>query len=399
MTRLPPVDHAQAKPGTSRRRKKRTSGSSPLPPVGSKPRKPPPRKGARFAQIALWIVALLVVLCGAVFLVYFPRTRGPGSGRDVELVVPGDESAEALAARLEAAGLTDRPSLFAFYLRATGGTSRIVRGAHLVTDDLSPKELMDLLERSAAAGRAKVTIPEGWTRFDIARRLQTLHVCTLRAFLDRTTDAALLADLHVEGASAEGFLFPATYELPMDSDPADVVRRLKAEFDRRYAALEDRNQPGLLDLTRTLGWGTREIVTLASMVEKEAGVDEDRPVIASVFFNRLRDPAFTPKILQCDPTAGYGCLVAPEKAPSCASYTGKITHDMVADAANPYNTYKHEGLPPGPIANPGAKSIEAVMSPASTRYFYFVAKGDGRSTFSETYGAHVEAVHPTAKTP
>jgi UPF0755 protein len=129
------------------------------------------------------------------------------------------------------------------------------------------------------------------------------------------------------------------------------------------------------------------------MVEKEAAVDDERPIIASVFFNRLRDPSFTPKLLQCDPTAGYGCLVAPERSPSCATYTGKVTHDIVSDASNEYNTYKHEGLPPGPIANPGARSIEAVLAPATTHYFYFVARGEGRHTFSETYAAHAAAVH------
>jgi UPF0755 protein len=112
-----------------------------------------------------------------------------------------------------------------------------------------------------------------------------------------------------------------------------------------------------------------------------------------VFLNRLRDPSFTPKLLQCDPTAGYGCLQMPADIPSCANYTGKITHDLVVDASNPYNTYKHEGLPPGPISNPGMKSLEAVMSPASTHWFYFVAKGEGRHTFSETYAAHTTAIH------
>src|SRR5262249_39453815 len=117
------------------------------------------------------------------------------------------------------------------------------------------------------------------------------------------------------------------------------------------------------------------------------------PVIAGVFLNRLRDPAFAPKLLQCDPTAGYGCLLMPDQIPSCTGYTGKITHAVVADPANPYNTYKHEGLPPGPIANPGARSLEAAMSARPTPYLYFVARGEGRHTFSESYGSHAAAVH------
>jgi UPF0755 protein len=137
-----------------------------------------------------------------------------------------------------------------------------------------------------------------------------------------------------------------------------------------------------------MGWNRRQIVTLASMVEKEAAKDEERPIIASVFLNRLTDPTFTPKLLQCDPTAAYGCLVS--DAPTCMTFT-KITHDVLQDAKNPYNTYKHEGLPPGPIANPGSKSMEAVLRPATTKYLYFVAKGGGLHTFSETYAEHQKA--------
>jgi UPF0755 protein len=250
------------------------------------------------------------------------------------------------------------------------------------------------------AGRARVTVPEGWTRFDIARRLQQLHVCPQHSFLEASADPALLRDLRLDGLpSAEGFLFPATYDLAMDSDPRDIVRRMKGEFDRRWAQVEGKHGSSLIDLGQTLGWGMRQVVTLASMVEKESVVDDERALIASVFVNRMRDPGFTPKLLQCDPTAGYGCLAMPGQIPSCAAYTGKITHDIVADATNPYNTYKHEGLPPGPIANPGLKSLEAAMSPAQTRWLYFVARGDGRSTFSETYGAHTSAVHKGSAPP
>jgi len=259
---------------------------------------------------------------------------------------------------------------------------------------------MARLERSLSAGHVKVTIPEGWTVFDIARRLQTLRVCTLRAWLDAVRNPELLAELHIPGETAEGFLFPATYDLAPDSNAADVVRRMKGEFDKRYDMLVKRHDAGILDLETSLAWTAKDIITLASMVEKEAAVDDERATIASVFLNRLRDPAFSAtsgKYLQCDPTAGYGCLIAPEKAPSCLSYTGKITHDIVADAANPYNTYKHEGLPPGPISNPGARSIEAVLAPATTHYFYFVARGEGRHTFSETYASHGAAVRAGAK--
>jgi len=381
-----------------RKKKRRLSSSSrppaPAPGSGGEPER------ARMSPALKWtltgVVALLAFGFSALFFVY-PASHGPGGGRQVDLTLVGDESPDALAGKLAAAGIVAHPRLFAFYVRASGASGRVAKGVHLLTDDLSPRDVLTRVERRGAAPRARVVIPEGWTRFDVASRLESLHVCPRGVFLDATANHDLLAELRIDGASAEGYLFPATYDFPQDSLAEDVARRMKAEFDKRWAALEDKHASGMLDLTQSLGWGMREVVILASMIEKEAVVDDERPIIAAVFLNRLRDPAFKPKLLQCDPTAGYGCRADPTSAPSCATYTDKITHDVVADAANPYNTYKHEGLPPGPISNPGAKSIEAVMTPAVNRYLYFVAKGGGRHTFSETYGAHAAAVEESNK--
>jgi UPF0755 protein len=379
--------------GSNPRRKRIARVSSPS------AERPRAKAASRFGSWALGGAGVLVIVAMVALLLAFPAGKGPGSGRDVVLDVPAGESTEVLVARLVSAGLTDSPRLFGLYVRLTGGAGRVAPGAHLLTDDLSPRDIMARLERSTSAGHVRVTVPEGWTLYDIGRRLATMHVCTQQSWLAAVHSPELLAELNLTGESAEGFLFPATYELAPDSDAPDVVRRMKGEFDRRYAIVEDRRPKGALDLQASLGWGTREIVTLASMVEKEAVVDEERSIIASVFLNRLRDASFwstSGKLLQCDPTAGYGCLAHPDEAPSCLGFTGKITHDIVADAANTYNTYKHEGLPPGPIANPGAKSLEAVLAPATTHYFYFVARGEGRHTFSETYAGHAAAVHGKA---
>ncbi len=384
----------RARTPETKRAAPRKRKAEPPAPKGEREPSPPPTSIAKWT---LTVVVSALLVGSGLFLFAYPSSHGPGAGRDVELAVPGDESPDALAERLATAGLIGSPRLFAMYVRLTGGASQVARGAHLLTDDLAPKDILARLERSAAAGRTKVTFPEGWTRFDIARRLQEKHICTLRAFLDATADRALLDELRIDGATAEGFVFPATYDLAPDSDARDVVRRMKAEFDRRYAIAEQRHASAVLDLGQSLGFGIRQIVTLASMIEKEAVMDDERPLIASVFVNRLRDPAFVPKLLQCDPTAGYGCLVAPAEIPSCANYTGKITHDIVADAANPYNTYKHEGLPPGPISSPGLRSLEAAMAPSTSRYLYFVARGEGRHTFSETYAGHASAVRNGGK--
>jgi UPF0755 protein len=338
------------------------------------------------------IFLVLLVATGVMLIVAYPRSAGPGTGAPVEIEI-GDTSASDLADTLKKAGLIEDVKAFTWYVRLTGGTSSVVKGHHVLTDEASPRELMHRLERRNAA-RAKIVVPEGWSRFDIAKRLDAAHVCTARSFLDATIDEKLLADLKIPPPSADGYLFPATYDFELDSDPKDLVRQMARQFDKKYEALESKHEAGLKDLSDSLGWGRREIIILASIVEKEAAVDDERPIVASVFLNRLRDPSFSPKRLQSDPTAGYGCLVVPTKA--CESFTGKITHDVNADPENPYSTYTHDGLPPGAIGNPGAKSIEAVMSPSLTHYFYFVAKGGGRHTFSETLGGHNAAVHPDA---
>jgi UPF0755 protein len=356
--------------------------------------KEPESARARLGRPLFWVAIVLGALFAAAatyLLVIYPSGAGPGTGKDVELTLERDEPRASVIDKLERAGLLGSRLRFAIYVSLSAPT--FTPGPHLLTDDASPQEIVRRLERLGAATKVKVTIPEGWNRFDIAKRLQTLHVASQSAFLAASVDPTLLRELALDGESAEGFLFPATYDLAKDSDPREIVRRLKTEFDKRYGLLEQNHRLGIANLEGTLGWSRREIVTMASMLEKEAAVDEERPIIASVFLNRLRDPAFRRKVLQCDPTSGYGCLVLKERVPACAGYAGKITHAINTDPLNTYSTYVHEGLPPGPIANPGVKSLQAVLAPVSTKYLYFVTRGEGRRhAFSETLEEHNTAV-------
>jgi UPF0755 protein len=388
-------------PATKRRKKTKPRKRRRRPKLAAPPSAPPLRLAPpkTHVSVARWTVlgaALLVASAAAWLFVLFPSDPRAGEGRSVEVVMPPDPNVADLASRLVSAGVISSPRLFALWVWATGGARNVIEGVHLLTDDASPREVMARLERRGFTGSVRVTLPEGWTRFEIARRLQDKRVVPLRAFLDATTDEALLRELGVLGDSAEGFLFPATYDLALDSDARDVVRRLKREFDRRWDIASRGHSASLTDVMTSANLSIRDVVTLASMIEKEAAVDDERPLVASVFLNRLRDPAFRPKHLECDPTASYGCLAVPERAASCAGFTGKATAAIEHDPGNPYSTYTHEGMPPGPIANPGSKSLDAAMAPALTRYFFFVAKGDGRHTFSETYDAHVAAVRGPA---
>lgn len=236
---------------------------------------------------------------------------------------------------------------------------------------------------------SRVTIPEGFSRFDVADRLASRAICGREAFLSATTDPALLSSLGVPGTSAEGYLFPDTYELEVGIAPREIVRRMVETFRARTGTLFEEHAAALAALHAT----THDVLVMASILEKEAIVSDEQPVIAGVFWNRLRRAEFVPHRLQADPTVSYGCAVAPEAAPSCARFDGhRITRSMTNDALNPYNTYRNDGLPPGPISNPGLSAIEAALVPARHDYFYFVARGDRRHTFSRTLAEHDAAV-------
>jgi UPF0755 protein len=386
-------------PSSSPRRRTRRPRPS------SSPSSRPPRKPATLRErlqrlspgargIGWGIAALLCTLSLALLalLLGYGRSRG-GGARAVEIDWPAGISSEDAAELLASKGLVESRDTMTIFLRTTGGTGDFVPGPHLLFEGATPWELRRLLSRSILRPSAKVTIPEGFTRFDIAQRLEKLRVAGRAAFLAASADPALLAELKIgPGESAEGYLFPATYDLGLDSDPREIVRRLVAESDKRWEALVARHKDDAQRLQALLGWGRREIVIVASMIEKEAAVDDDRPLIASVFVNRLSDAEFKTHKLQSDPTSSYGCIAWPAEAPSCEGFAGKPTPAINRDPRNRYSTYTHAGLPPGPISNPGAKSLEAALAPAPTRFLYFVATGGGRHTFSETFDAHNDAI-------
>ncbi len=343
------------------------------------------------------VVVILPALAFVVALSAFSLRKGP-AGPPLEIEVPPHASFAEVAAVLGDAGLVENRSLMAVYLRISSAEGDFVPGPHLLSGGLTPAALRELLTRTSSRPKRKVTIPEGWNRFQIASRLEDHGIVGKGTFLLATVDPALLASVGVPGVeggpaeSAEGYLFPATYDLSLDSPGDEVVRKLVAEARARWDRLAEKHAADLAALHGELGWDRREVVILASMVEKEAAVDEERALVAGVFLNRLTDPSFSPKRLESDPTSAYGCLVAKASIPSCARFDGKVTGAMNRDKANRYSTYTNEGLPPGPIANPGDKSLEAAMAPAITKYLFFVAKGGGRHTFSETFDDHQKAV-------
>lgn len=370
-------------------KRRRVSEPASRPKKSSEPR--PTTRARRPQRSTGAIISWIVALCSIAFVSYVAVwlvTPHAGRRGAVRVSLSERPTADEVALALFRAGAIDRPWLFSWAMTLTGTADHVPRRVLLLRDDVAPRTLL----RAIASGGAlvRVTIPEGYSRFEIAQRLAREGVVSSEdAFIAATEARPLLDRLQIQGDSCEGYLFPDTYDLYPESAADEVVERMVRNFRRRWDEAR-RAHPATDPRMTALSLDDRSLLTLASLVEEEAGTNEDRPRIASVFFNRLTSASFTPRLLQSDPTVVYGCRVA--HPPSCADAprTGRftITRSMLDDSANPFSTYRREGLPPGPITNPGRASIAAVLAPASTQALYFVAMGDGRSAFADSLAEH-----------
>jgi UPF0755 protein len=343
------------------------------------------------------VLLLAAASAVAYLVVVYPAERGTGTGT-AAVTIDDKATLGDVAQAMARDKLVLHPWTFTLYARALGAQDKLRRGRILVMRGMTARELLQRIAVGFGSAAVRITIPEGWTRYEIATRLAEWGLCERAAFLAVTEDPQLLATIDPRASSAEGFLFPDTYWLSDAMTPRAIADRMLANGRKRWAALEQTEAAGLTHVREELGFGSYEIVTLASIVEKEAHVPSEQPVIAGVFLNRLRDPSFKPKRLQADPTVAYGCVVQPALA-SCAQFDGRrVTRTMTADPTNPYNTYRLDGLPPGPIGSPGSSALRAVLSPAAHGYFYFVARGDGRHAFTPTLELHGQEVQRAAAT-
>ncbi|MFQ5418313.1 MAG: endolytic transglycosylase MltG, partial [Myxococcota bacterium] len=215
----------------------------------------------------------------------------------------------------------------------------------------------------------------GFTAAMVAQRIEDAGLGDAEAFLGWVRDPANVAALGIEGDSLEGYLFPETYRLPRGLSPGEIARIFLDQFRTVWKELV----AGTSSKSRSM----REVVILASIVEKETGVERERPLIAAVFLNRLERGMR----LETDPTVIYGM----------PDFDGNLRRRDLENPDNPYNTYRIPGLPPGPIANPGRGSLEAVLHPADVGYLYFVSRNDGTHRFSNTYREHQLAVNEYQK--
>jgi UPF0755 protein len=245
-------------------------------------------------------------------------------------------------------------------------------GEYFFSRAMTPVEVFNEI----AAGRIYThpfAAPEGLTMFEIAERVEKEGMLSRAEFLAAAQDASQIQDLAPGAKTLEGFLFPATYQLPRHVKAHELVDLMVGRFREVWAGL---NGPG----ANPYGLKAGEVVTMASLVEKEARRSEERPVVAGVFYNRLRRGY----LLQCDPTVVYAQMMA-------GKWDGVLGKNDLK-FKSPYNTYANRGLPPGPIANPGEASLKAAMQPPLVEYLYFVADTEGGHWFSKTLNEHNENV-------
>ena len=332
-----------------------------------------PMKRALYAFLITSALGLgVLVVAARTAWRYGDTPRGTASGK-VTVEIPNGATAGDVAARLKDAALIGNPTVFRLYAGQRGVAGRFKAGRYEIVAPASPKQILDtlvkgaeILDAAGIAGKAELTA--------------------------KASDPAFAAELGLPGNTLEGYLFPDTYRLRPRSTPARALIPLVRRHRQVWGELRAAHAKAALELKKTLGWDDHQIVVMASIVEKETGRPEERPRIAQVFINRLHMATFSPKLLQTDPTIIYGCTVATTRSAACQKWDGRIRRIQLDDRDNPYNTYTHEGLPPGPISNPGRAALEAVLAPDHTPFLYFVAKNDGTHQFSRTVAEHNAAV-------
>lgn len=320
------------------------------------------------------LVGMLAAVATAAWIWYGiarPYQRFPSEG--VFVTLPHGASNPTVARLLKQNGVIRSALAFKIYARKHR-KRKLQAGDYFFNHAMSGREVFWKIANGEVY-RQPFTVREGETMFDIARELEAGKFMTASAFLAVTQDPQLIQDFAPQAKTLEGFLYPARYFLPLHATPAELAAEMVKKFREewtRIAPAEMQQDPSGLEH----GQPIMSVVTLASLVERETPKAEERPLVASVFQNRLKKRI----PLQCDPTVIYALE-------QTGQYAGTLTSkDLHVDS--PYNTYAHIGLPPGPIGNPGQAALRAALAPAQTNYLYFVANAQGGHCFSPTLAEH-----------
>jgi UPF0755 protein len=314
---------------------------------------------------------LLVVAAGAAAAWIQLRVKAPYrgySGAEQFVEIPPGSSTRAIGDRLVAAGIVRDPLTFRAALSLSGEARRLKAGEYRFDSPMTPADVIAKLARGDVFV-VNFTVPEGLTIAEVAKLFESHGFGTASSFVEAAGNASLIHELDPAARDLEGYLFPETYPLSRHAQAAKVVATMVDRFDKTFNA-------DMRAAAQKRGLTVRQVVTLASIVEKETAKAEERPLVAGVYTNRLR----IGMPLQCDPTVIYALTKA-------GRYNGNIhKDDLSIDSA--YNTYRYPGLPPGPIASPGKASLEAALNPSDTAFLYFVSRNDGSHEFARSLEEH-----------
>lgn len=338
-------------------------------PTGSTRAPRNPRGPALLLPVFAWGLVLLAVglVAGALWLYFLSPQTGAAAGRSVQLVIKEGSTTRDIASALLKAGVIENANGFALRSRLAGADGRLQPGNYTLSTRMADGEVIRLLRTGPPAAYVTVTIPEGFRLDQIADRLSREAGIPRTEFLKLAEHGApRFAEKHplLAGAykdSLEGYLFPKTYQLQANTTAEEVIEQMLDQFDRETAELD-------FAAAQRRGLSPQQVVILASMIERESKLDRERPLVSSVIYNRLRKGMR----LKIDATIEYVLRDKRLRLTNADLYT-----------KTPYNTYLHEGLPPGPISNPGIEALSAAVAPDDTRFIYYVLTGkDGSHTFT-----------------
>ena len=326
----------------------------------------------RLIYFGIGLIFLIGVFLFVGFGYYLSNPAEKGGDEQVFFVREG-ATLNVVADELELQGIIRGKRLFLLWARLMGYSRSIKAGEYRLSSTMPPLKILETLSKGIVITHP-VTIPEGFTIKQIGELLEEKGLVKNEEFLSITGDPDVAKRYGISGQSLEGYLYPDTYQFDRGLSPISIVEVMIKHFWEVTGPLREKIEQS--------GMTIEEVITLASIVEKETGRAEERPIIASVFLNRLKKRMR----LETDPTVIYGIK----------DFSGNLKKKHLTQRT-PYNTYVIRGLPPGPIANPGKESIEAVLFPAKTAYLYFVSKNDGSHYFSKTLTEHNKAVQKYQK--
>ncbi len=325
-------------------------------------------------RIAIALGALLLVLStltamGLWQMNHFIHTPADRSGKQQIIIIEPGKNLKAISRLLASKTIISRDILFRLLVRHRRMATKIQAGEYGLSAAMTPEQILAILVKGQVLLH-RITVPEGLNLEETAAIVERAGFGVREDFLDLARSTAFVEQLKVRAATLEGYLFPETYFFRKDTPQEKIIQQMVQRFHVVYT-------PQWEQRTLDLGFSVHDIVTLASIIEKETGDGSERPLIASVFHNRLKRGMR----LDSDPTVIYGI----------PDFNGNITRKNL-QTMTPYNTYKIKGLPAGPIANPGRHALEAALFPARTDFLYFVSKKDTTHKFSKTLQEHNRAV-------